>query len=119
MGRQLNAGPGRLRGPHGAPAARAEAHPERVDTGGEMNTEQMLKAATPRPWQRGLWGGDSAQGAANSALCRLAVNSYEAREVLIADLVTALEKVKTAIERGNIDKRENDWALALSAIDEI
>ena len=77
-----------------------------------MNTEQILKAASPRPWQRGLWAGDSAQGAANSALCKLAVNSYEAREVLLGKLTAALEDVYNC---GSIRDAEKIAESALAA----
>ena len=81
-----------------------------------MNTEQILKAATPRPWGVepeeldrhykpamifGAFDSDAPKvicdmaarpnDDSNAALIVIAVNSYEAREALIADLVTALE----------------------------
>ena len=103
-----------------------------------MNTEQILKAATPRPWkldakvsagqdvkQGGFYGfrelaattgmfwiariqaftkelipcahSAADEHTANAELILLAVNGYEAREALIADLVTALE---FAVKRG-------------------
>lgn len=58
-----------------------------------MKTDEILKNATPRPWKHGMYGGDSKQGMANSALSKLAVNSYEANQALIGKLVTALEAV--------------------------
>ena len=74
-----------------------------------MNTEQILKAATPRPWNvDGIlvvssdktviaYCGEVGAAKANQNLIVLAVNGYEAREALIADLVTALGAIKAML----------------------
>ena len=68
-----------------------------------MTTEELLKAATPRPWIPGqnnrvvLWAGnypDLAQAEIDRDLIVLAVNSYESREKLIGQLAIALAGMK-------------------------
>lgn len=80
-------------------------------------TEQILKAATPRPWHvydRGIgyevavvrngdepavneYGAKGCFEKADAELIVLAVNAYEADHVLIRDLVTALENIAECI----------------------
>ena len=71
-----------------------------------MTTEELLKAATPRPWIPGqnnrvvLWAGnypDLAQAEIDRDLIVLAVNSYEDREKLIGQLVEAVERTLNPI----------------------
>ena len=73
-----------------------------------MTRDEILRKASPRPWQRGLWGGDSAQGAANSALCKLAVNSYETREARVASLEAMLRRI--AVYAHEPDKWPQEFA---------
>ena len=71
-------------------------HSRAVLTGANMGSyedsyEDTLAAASPRPWTRGLFGGDSERGMANSRLSFIAVNAHEA---LMAALRLALPFVK-------------------------
>ena len=95
--------------------------------------EQILKAATPRPWEAtrsntlrashvdiaDFW--DSRVGVpaatANTELAAIAVNSYEAREALIADLVTALENSRSVLVIEGYQTGDNDNYHIMEEID--
>ena len=101
-----------------------------------MNTDKILKAATPRPWHvydRGIgyevavvrngeydhavneWGAKGCFEKADAELIVLAVNVYEADCALIEDLGTALE-CYVATEHFTVSSRHESVRIARAAL---
>jgi hypothetical protein len=88
-----------------------------------MNTDEVLKAATPRPWNRSAFqkainlaiAGKATVVRPDFDLILVAVNAYEADRALIADLGTALECC-VATEHSTVSSRHESVRIARAAL---